>query len=750
LIDYGFTPDGNAFLVTELFEGVNLPVAVPESLGDRCAILADVGRALSAMARRKTFHNNLSPANILVLDEGEQAVAAVAGLGTAPFLTSGERMELATHLTDLSRYASPELKRGEAEVGTEAAQDVYSYGITICDLLGLKVEGLGKDSLKVVIPRVILEEWREARNLREPLVNALQRDPDVRRVSVDRLVKLMNAGSKGLAKLAGAKPSFTEEPSTPAVSTSAERAGPATAPPSPPRQHETNPADLEGVARGAVKRAEVPSRPKPPPIPTTPRPTATPASQQAPTAAEPLQATPPSTPAPLREAEREPEVTPEVQPEPKQKPLAISKQPGNRHWLIPAIAASAVFVAVLATVVVVFINWYKGRQVEPVATTPVVTPTPTPLPTPSAEVPTMHQQLQAAELAVQEENTAAAREALDQLTALEVASFSDGERLLHQELLEAVEGIDFRQAVDELRESRKSGDITKMRRAVNALAEAPAEELDSEAGLRREVENARTILSAHTLLWRAKRAGDNLQVIERADRMISLLPAYRNAANMKEDAAREIGTQADRDVDAGNFLSAAKRLEQLKRVWPQRPGVQQRIDWCNARQRELTQGEQVLAQVRQLNQAGKPDEALKLLEGASLGDRFATQVQQTKASLQRRMQELDAGTPTVTLAQQMELVFRKNDTLKIPFDVVDDFSVVNLRLMVRSKDEASFHDAPLQQLSETRWVLELTPERHKNQTVYFYLIATDRSGHTGSLGNASQPIEVKRKKWFQP
>ena len=44
------------------------------------------------------------------------------------------------------------------------------------------------------------------------------------------------------------------------------------------------------------------------------------------------------------------------------------------------------------------------------------------------------------------------------------------------------------------------------------------------------------------------------------------------------------------------------------------------------------------------------------------------------------------------------------------------------------------------------WSVDLAGAHH-NQTVEFYVTASDYSNHAGSLGSEREPLKLKRKKW---
>lgn len=145
-LDAGITPDGSAFLVTEQVEGRGLDtVAGKLPPSDALKLLEPMLDALEVLASRGIAHGNLSPDNVLLLENGQ---VKLLGLGTSVFRT-----------------------------GTSSAEsaDLYAYGRTVCHLLGASV-GPG-DSPSVQLPFPVTLEVTNDAPLREILERLLRKDP---------------------------------------------------------------------------------------------------------------------------------------------------------------------------------------------------------------------------------------------------------------------------------------------------------------------------------------------------------------------------------------------------------------------------------------------------------------------------------------------------------------------------------------------------------------------------------------------
>jgi hypothetical protein len=126
------------------------------------------------------------------------------------------------------------------------------------------------------------------------------------------------------------------------------------------------------------------------------------------------------------------------------------------------------------------------------------------------------------------------------------------------------------------------------------------------------------------------------------------------------------------------------------------------------------------------------------------------EVEELRAALQAQLDEMDARPPTVAMPADVDLDFRKNKTLTVPFQVTDDYQVREVKVGFRRDSEAAFHEVVVHPDANGAYRWQVTPEVHGNEDLFFFIEATDRSGHVGRLGTEQQPIKVDRKKWFQP
>jgi eukaryotic-like serine/threonine-protein kinase len=136
LLDGGTMPDGRAFLVMELVDGVPITAYCSDhrlGLDERLALFRQVCAGAHFAHRHAIVHRDLKPANVLVTADG---VAKVLDFGVAKLLAAtpdgGQTVPglLPGPLTP--NYASPEQLRG---LGVTTASDVYALGVLLYELV---------------------------------------------------------------------------------------------------------------------------------------------------------------------------------------------------------------------------------------------------------------------------------------------------------------------------------------------------------------------------------------------------------------------------------------------------------------------------------------------------------------------------------------------------------------------------------------------------------------------------------------
>jgi hypothetical protein len=184
VVDYGFTPDDQAFLVMDMIE-----LAVPVSgLRDaparrRVGIASQMADAVDGLAAAGIPHLNLRLDNLLVaFDES----VLLTGYGTAAYragVVAGAWPEPG------DRWSAPELVRPDAVRSADLGRaDLYSLSLVVCDLLGAELQESDSDRPVVRLPEATVQDRP---GLEAALAAALHRDPAQRAGSPAELRRLL-------------------------------------------------------------------------------------------------------------------------------------------------------------------------------------------------------------------------------------------------------------------------------------------------------------------------------------------------------------------------------------------------------------------------------------------------------------------------------------------------------------------------------------------------------------------------------
>ncbi|PWB77521.1 MAG: hypothetical protein C3F15_03045 [Holophagae bacterium] len=697
VVDYGFTPDDQAFLVMGMVE-LAVPVSgLPgSSVRRRVGIARRVVEAVDSLAASGGTHLNLRPDNLLVA--ADESVL-LTGYGTAAYragVAEGSWPEAG------DRWVAPELARPRAWPSADLGlADLYSLALVVCDLLGAAVEELGGDAPAVHVPEAAV---LDRLGLEGVLAAALRRDPAARAGTLADLQRLLvapePAASGAPAGMADLDPAGFE---TRAITQPLELPPPAALPepvaPAPPVR-QLAPAPVAVADEPAPPPAEV----RPQPVPETP---------VAPPAAAP--------------------------------PAVARRQRRLPPWVLAAPAAGLVLVGVAGWLVTGL-----GRSGgQGVAAVPTPLTAPRPAPTRPAAEPAVHPILLEAEQLMNEGNLPAVRALLEGLAEEVVNEFNGPETELYQELMASVGEADREQALRDLEGGLDSGSITMLRRAVSGLSGLSGDELAADRELAGKLDRAQRALAASQQLRDAEREGDPLLVVERAGAMIAVLPGHSRTYTLRDQAAATVEEQAESAIAARDLAAALAMLRELERRWPDRPGLAERIRWCEQEERRDAELESVLARAAAAGERGAPEEGLQLLASTVPNEAFTLRFAARRDQLQGQLEAMDAGAPVITIPEGFEAVIRKNETTVVPIEARDDYRVERVTAWIRSEQATEFQEIALASEDGSLYRLQVTPELHGNDRVLFYVIAVDRSGHTTRLGSAEQPLVLDRRGWLK-
>ncbi|MFT3696563.1 MAG: serine/threonine-protein kinase [Kofleriaceae bacterium] len=147
VFDFGYTPDGEAYLVMEFLEGLTLharlkeakPAGLPEA--EAVHIARALANALVAAHAKNIVHRDLKPANIFLLPDPEQPFGVrpkVLDFGIAKLVDPagvplGRKHTVTGTLIGTPRYMAPEQARAASQIDHRA--DQYSLGCILYEML---------------------------------------------------------------------------------------------------------------------------------------------------------------------------------------------------------------------------------------------------------------------------------------------------------------------------------------------------------------------------------------------------------------------------------------------------------------------------------------------------------------------------------------------------------------------------------------------------------------------------------------
>ncbi len=517
-----------------------------------------------------------------------------------------------------------------------------------------------------------------------------------------------------------------------------------TPPPVPPEGSASRPATVPPPVRAG----------QPPPPPSPPKPDVTPAPAvsgvpQDPPVAAPAPP-PPEAPSPAQEDQPPVEVAGATE-----RP---GKMPSRRRWGLLGGIAAVVIVAVVTVVVV--LTRGGGEPAPPESTAELVAALPTAVPAPTPvleeeldEPPELFPDLLLAQQLLATGETEAARRAVETIPDEVVDGFGEDDFDAYQELVDVLAGAEqneLEQAVRTLRRGLKIDSPKLLRRAIEELDRQDPARLADRPDLVSDITLARRALEVRDLMWSAHNAGDSEAVLRHAETLNALIPGYSRIPELRSAAARSIEDEAEAAATAGDLERAISRLQTIAASWPDRPGLNERIEALRARQTRNRQMAMVLDRARELERARQPEQGLAALAEVTPSEAYRADFEQARQRLRALLTQMDQESPTVELSDDVELEFRKDDVVTLRVRVADDLRVVSVSGFCRSKGDSGYRTLPLTESGDGVWTATVGPQVHDNRTLELYVTATDPSGHVGSLGSAEAPVELQRKRWYQP
>jgi serine/threonine protein kinase len=742
LTDHGLTPEGDGFIVMDLVEGVALDSVEDLSPFAAINILLDVLSCVEGLAAVGTAHLNLKPTNIFLSNGPSYDRAVVLGFGTsATLIHAGKGVPVPA----VDPHLAPELVSGEILPWDQGwRSDLFSFGVIACGVLGAEIEANGYDRPVVELPPAVAADLPETGPLEEILGLIMEPDPRKRGLSPsdvrDPLIRAL-PNPPPAEKMLPPPP-----PTEPASASSFD----------PNHTDPTFVPEVSGVAS------------------VTPDPLPDPISDPAAEATVPVVVDDedgwpevlfddPTLPPSLSDHEDtdvrnpipEDVWVPEIPAVPETAPAAAP--PGAGADAI-ARRVSRTELALVAAVVVVLMSiiaftWPTGGdesapevagliQVDTAPSTEALVPPPTDT--------NLFDDLLVVQQLVDEGDLEGARAALDTLGDRVEASLGSDESALYESLVTAVtQASDKGAAVEDLRNGLRYGSIKMLRRGAAGLASLSRLEITEIDGLSADLERANRALRLHRRMWDASSGGDFVRAIAVGAELESLLPSYSGASDVREQSATALEVRAEALAAELEFADAIAVLESLTGVWPNRTGAAARIEWCRSQMALTRREESKIAGALAMGEDGDPEGGLEVLAAMTPDPRLRDEYDRVKAALLDRLAAMDSAPPVIEMASEVELVFKKNGSITVPFKVTDDYRVERVIVHARNDADDGYLQIPLEKKDDGLYHFEVTHELHDNKDVHFYVVARDRSDHVGRFQSNENPETIFRKRWFR-
>jgi serine/threonine protein kinase len=442
-----------------------------------------------------------------------------------------------------------------------------------------------------------------------------------------------------------------------------------------------------------------------------------------------------------------PTVAGKSEPPPARAPAAIPRPPSRPVSL-------GVAGAVVIAIAVIAVGWLLLRS-RSIRSAGVVRPRPTAIPSArptTAPVPTAIGQasafLTAAEAAFATGDLDTARANLDALASAGPEGLSQDERARLSTLREKVEAGQRRAFVATLERGLGSGDLDRLERLLASSSEADVRVAATTGKVGAEVKTARQAVDAYRAMTLAEKTGNSLEVVRSAGAVLALVPHARRVATARQSAAEALESEADALAKNGKQGEALKELEAIREAWPDREGLAARIVAAQSAHAEDQQLAAALAEARKAGEQGHPDRGVEVLKALTPTTKWQSEFAQEHDRLEAQLAQLDKQFPSIRFKPEFKFEYDKGKVATVPLVVMDDYHVQSVEAFARVAGSGAYTQLPVQALGGPSYVVEVAPSFHHNDTVEFYIVAKDVSGHATQLGTKDEPLKLKRKHWL--
>jgi serine/threonine protein kinase len=198
IVDYGTLPDGSAFLVMELLEGVPLSDLIARheslSLARLVRIAIQVCEGLRAAHDAGIVHRDLKPENIFLLRRTSGDFVKILDFGIAKMAPGGEPLTKRGLIVGTPHYMAPEQAAGAT---VDARGDIYSLGVILFELATGRVPFDATHYMAVLAkhmseppPRLPMNTWPQqlAPEFESLVLRCLAKRPELRFQSMTEVI----------------------------------------------------------------------------------------------------------------------------------------------------------------------------------------------------------------------------------------------------------------------------------------------------------------------------------------------------------------------------------------------------------------------------------------------------------------------------------------------------------------------------------------------------------------------------------
>ena len=296
-----------------------------------------------------------------------------------------------------------------------------------------------------------------------------------------------------------------------------------------------------------------------------------------------------------------------------------------------------------------------------------------------------------------------------------------------------------------LEEGLRQANAAGVQRVLRAMDGAEEAAILSRRGGARVLSRSRLLVTSNRGFSQALDDGDAVAALQIALEMKSKDEPLAERLGWLDRALGILDSRVEVLIAAGRLEEAEVVLAQIESAAPGRNGTTARRDRIAQERASDKRYDTLLTSARDAGTRGRPHEGFAMLEGVQVPADRRGEFDGLSAELQRRFTQMDAGAPEIA-APNPE--YRRGTPIEIELEVKDDYEVMGVTLFVRQAKGTSYTEIDAQKGSDGRYLVTIEASVHDDRNLRYYVTAVDRSGHEGRVGSGDQPLEIKRKRWF--